>query len=64
MSEGKYQPKVSSPKLERKKKNGMFINPPSYGEIGGFTGPSKLERGEKGKMALQGSPRAKPGKPI
>lgn len=65
MSENYLKPKVGSPSLERKKKNGMFINPPSYAEIGGLTNSGKLERGEKNKMMLEkGGPKAKSGKPI
>ncbi len=59
------KPKIGAPSLERRTKNGMFINPPSYGEIGGFTGPGKLEREDKSRMDLEsGGPQAKRGKPI
>lgn len=62
---GYLEPKVGAPGLERKKKNGMFINPPSYGEMGGLTNSGKLERGDNGKMSLErGGPKAKQGKPI
>lgn len=58
------KPKIGAPSLERKKKNGMFANPPSYGEMGGFTNSGKLERG-KGPMQLEkGGPKAKKGRPI
>ena len=65
MSDNYLKPKVSAPALERKKKNGQFINPPSYGEIGGFSGPGKINRG--GKSALQmerGGPTSRKGKPV
>jgi hypothetical protein len=65
MADGYLRPKVGAPNLERKKKNGMFINPPSYAEMGGFTNSGKLERGEKSKMSLErGGPKSKLGKPI
>lgn len=63
MSDSYLKPKVGAPALERKKKNGMFINPPSYCEMGGFTGASKLE-GSKNMALEKGGPKAKQGKPI
>lgn len=64
-SDSYLKPKVGAPSLERQKKNGMFINPPSYGEMGGFTNSGKLERGSKKPMQLEkGGPKAKHGKPI
>lgn len=60
-----YKPKVGTAKITRKKRNGQFVNPPSYGEIGGMTGPSKLNRGGKNTMGLEkGGPKARPGKPF
>lgn len=65
MSEGYLKPKAGAPALERKSRNGMFINPPSYAEIGGFTNSGKLERGSKRDMKLEkGGPKAKSGRPI
>lgn len=65
MSEGYLKPKVGAPALDRKKRNGQFINPPAYAEMGGFANSGKLERGTKGNMSLErGGPKAKPGKPI
>lgn len=65
MSDSYLKPKVGAPALERKSRNGMFLNPPSYAEIGGFTNPGKLERGTKGKMQLEkGGPKSKSGRPI
>lgn len=65
MSDSYLKPKVGAPALERKQKNGMFINPPSYGEMGGFTNSGKLERGTQNKMSLErGGPQSKRGKPI
>lgn len=64
MSDGYLKPKVGSPSLEPKRKNGMFINPPGYAEMGGFTNSSKLMR-DKSVMNLEkGGPQAKRGKPI
>lgn len=65
MSEGYLKPKVGAPALERKTRNGMFINPPSYAQMGGLTSPAKLERDSKDRMNLEkGGPQAKQGKPI
>lgn len=65
MSDTYLKPKVGSPDLIRKKRNGMFINPPAYAEIGGFTNSGKLEREGKTGMALEkGGPKARQGKPI
>ncbi len=65
MGDSYLKPKVGAPALTRKKKNGQFVNPPSYGEIGGMTDSGKLMRGNKGMMGLErGGPKAKPGKPI
>lgn len=61
MSNDVYKPKVSNAGLERKKKNGQFINPPSYGEIGGMTGQSKLMRDENRLESIPKSPSAKRG---
>jgi hypothetical protein len=62
MANDVYKPKVAAAGLDRKKRNGQFINPPSYGEIGGMTGASKLERGDKNLMNIQrGGPKAKRG---
>ena len=59
------KPKVGAPALERKKRNGQFINPPSYGEMGGFTSAGKLNRDDKSRMSLEkGGPSSKKGKPI
>lgn len=65
MSDGYLKPKVGAPSLEPKKKNGMFVNPPGYAEMGGLTNSGKLMRGEKSVMGLEkGGPQAKLGKPI
>lgn len=59
------KPKVGAPSLERKKRNGQFVNPPSYAEMGGLTNSNKLNRDGKSKMSLErGGPKAKQGKPI
>lgn len=65
MSENYLKPKVGAPALERKKKNGQFVNPPSYAETGGLTNPGKLNRGAKSALQLErGGPTARKGKPI
>lgn len=62
MGDDVYKPKVRNAELERKKRNGQFVNPPSYGEIGGMTGQGKLNRGEKSLMNIErGGPKAKRG---
>lgn len=59
------KPKVGAPALERKKRNGQFVNPPSYAEMGGLTSSDKLMREGKSRMNLErGGPKAKQGKPI
>ncbi len=59
------KPKVGAPSLERKRKNGMFINPPSMAEIGGFTNAGKLMRDNGDDCQLErGGPQSKKGKPI
>ncbi len=65
MSDSYLKPKVGAPALDRKKKNGMFINPPSYGEMGGMTNSGKLKRGDAPAGHLEkGGPKAKKGRPI
>lgn len=61
---GYLEPKVNTPGLERKKRNGQFLNPPAYNEMGGFTGSSKLHRGESNMNLERGGPSSKKGKPI
>lgn len=56
-----YKPKVKTAKLTRKKKNGQFVNPPSYGEVGGMSGPGKLMRGDRNIMNVGKSPSGKRG---
>jgi len=59
------RPKVKNQKLgDRKRQNGMFMNPPSYPGLGGFYDDSLLPQQEP-KMALEtGGPFAHKGKPI
>lgn len=62
---GFLEPKVSDPELTRKSRNGQAVNPPTYMDLGGFTNPGKLNRGEGGIMSLEkGGPKANQGKPI
>lgn len=61
---GFLEPKVGDPSIKRKHQNGQAINPPSYMDFGGMTGPSKLG-GDTGPMRLEkGGPKARQGKPI
>jgi hypothetical protein len=55
-------PKAGAPLKEMQKRRGMFINPPAYPELGGFSGPGKL--GKSINMALEKSPETRKGKPI
>lgn len=62
---GYLEPKVGDPSMMRKRKNGQAVNPPTYMDMGGLTGPSKLNRSEGGIMNLEkGGPQARKGKPI
>lgn len=65
-SKGFLKPKVSDPTKLRKQKNGQFINPPVYMELGGFSESGKLKRTKAaGDMSLErGGPSARGGKPI
>lgn len=59
------EPKVGTPSLIRKHRNGQAINAPTYMEMGGFTNASKLNRDDGGIMKLErGGPQANKGKPI
>jgi hypothetical protein len=61
---GYLEPKVADPSIIRKHKNGQAINPPSFMEMGGFTGPSKLNRDDSNMGIERGGPQAKKGKPF
>jgi len=65
------RPKVRTGNLgKRTMEDGIFRNPPTYTNLGGFTGPSKLtdptgQRNKTGGMTLErGGPTAQKGKPI
>lgn len=66
MSDGYLKPKVKDPKFIRDKKNGQFINPPAYMQLGGLSSAEKLNRSEAaGHMSLEKSgPSAQRNKPI
>lgn len=67
MGDDYLKPKVATPNLKSisSDRRGMFVNPPGYAEMGGFTSASKLERGKKNLMGMEkGGPKAKPGKPL
>jgi hypothetical protein len=59
-----FEPKVSAPGLERKRENNQAVNPPSYMQLGGLTGASKLNRDDAVMGLEKGGPQAKQGKPI
>jgi hypothetical protein len=65
MAESTYlKPKVSAGDMgERKKKNGMFQNIPSYPQLGGFDSASKVPARER-EMSLEKGNLTRKGKPI
>ena len=71
MSEGFLRPKVRVGNLStRRMEDGIFRNPPTYTQLGGFTSEAKLtdpagERYRTGRPSLErGGPTAQRGKPI
>jgi len=64
------KPKVKTAAMERKMQNGLFRNPPTYTELGGFSSSRKYtdpsgKRQQVGGMGLErGGPSAQKGKPI
>jgi hypothetical protein len=65
------KPKVRTGNLStRTMENGIFLNPPTYTQLGGFTSSAKLtdpsgHRYKTGGMTLErGGPSAQKGKPI
>jgi hypothetical protein len=48
---------------ERKKKNGLFQNIPSYPQLGGFSGPSKVPERDR-PLALEKGDLVRKGKPV
>jgi hypothetical protein len=71
MAEGYLKPKQGSHTLgKRKMEDGIFRNPPTYTELGGFSSSAKYtdpagHRQKIGKPALEkGGPTALKGKPI
>lgn len=65
MAEYSYlKPKVAAGSMgERKKKNGMFQNIPSYAELGGFSSASKVPERQR-PMALEKGDLVRKGKPV
>jgi len=70
MSEGYLKPKASAPKGRQQMQNGMFRNPPTYTELGGFsserkfTDPTGRRQAISGMSLERGGPSAQKGKPI
>lgn len=64
------RPKASAPARTRKMENGIFRNPPTYTQLGGFTSEAKLTdpSGKRYKISgmnlERGGPGAQKGKPI
>ena len=59
---GLFKPQTSTSGLGKKKEDdGQFANPPAYPETSGFTGASKVKKGQVG-FPLQKAPSAKSGK--
>lgn len=65
MAEYSYlKPKVKVGNLgERKREHGLFVNIPSYMQLGGFTSAAKIP-GREPELIVEKSPRAEGGKPI
>jgi hypothetical protein len=65
MAEYSYlKPKVATGSMgERKKKNGLFQNIPSYPQLGGFSGPSKVPERDR-PLALEKGDLTRKGKPV
>ena len=49
---------------DRKRKNGMFMNVPSFPGLGGFDSEKKMPPQEADMMLERGGPTAKKGSPI
>ncbi len=49
---------------KRNMKDGMFRNPPTYTDLGGFSSSAKLRNENNGMTLEKGGPRAQPGKPL
>lgn len=66
MSEYNFlKPKVGAPKKLRDPRNGQFVNPPLYMQLGGFKTSSDINRGTTANVRMErGGPRAKQGQPI
>ncbi len=65
MSEGYLKPKVGTPKMLRDKRNGQFVNPPLFMNLGGMKSADKLHRDTSKNLQLEkGGPSARKGKPI
>lgn len=58
------KPKVGAPKMLREQRNGQFVNPPLWMELSGAKSSAMLNRGSSKNLRMQGSPKAKQGKPI
>lgn len=58
-----FHPKANTPSIDRKAKNGMFQNPPSYPQLGGFSSTAKLENPDR-PLALEKGDLTRKGKPI
>jgi len=58
-----FHPKASAAKIDRQKKNGMFENPPSYPQFGGFKSSQNLASTDR-PMGLEKGDLVRKGKPI
>jgi len=59
-----FHPKVATSNLgERKKKNGMFQNPPSYPQLGGFSSAQRVPPPDR-PLALEKGDLVRKGRPI
>jgi len=58
-----FHPKARRPSIERKKQDGMFQNPPSYPQLGGFSSAGKEVRPER-PLALEKGDLVRKGRPL
>jgi hypothetical protein len=58
-----FHPKANTPSIDRKTKNGMFQNPPSYPQLGGMSSAQRLENPDR-PLSLEKGDLTRKGKPI
>ena len=58
-----FHPKAKTPSIERKTKNDLFQNPPSYPQLGGFSSAAKQPSPDR-PLTLEKGDLTRKGKPI